>query len=121
MLIANIFGSLLGMVFGLTATLNLKPTSLVALLLISLWTAAPFIGTLILTLTHNNQIGTGASIYLSLFVNILVFLDIRYWHPDPQGAIAFLGLPIIAVVIIALTMTVTNKNKHHKSNQAGRS
>ena len=120
MLIANIVGSLLGVVFGLIATLKLKPTSVVAFALFSTWTAAPFISTLILTLKHKNQPGIGVAIYLALLINILVFFDIRYWHPDPQGAIAFLGLPIISVVIIALTMTMINKKKNN-SNQTGRS
>ena len=118
---ANILGSLLGIVFAVVATASLKPTSILAFITIAAWTAAPFIGALILSLAQKNNIGIGIGIYLSLLIGIFMFVDIRYWHPDPQGGIAFLVLPIIFVAIIAASKAIVKADKDNKSDQLRRS
>jgi hypothetical protein len=120
MLTVNVWGSLLGVVLALISTIMLKPTSGVAFIVFLTWTAAPFIGGMILTLKHKNQIGIGAGIYLSLLVNILFFCDIRYWHPDPQGPIALLCLPIISVGLIAVSVAMIKKKINNSPDQPGR-
>lgn len=95
--------------------MSLKPSSFLALAIFSFWTSAPFIGLLILTLQkYKDPIGVCIAIYLSLAANILFFLDIKYWHPDPQGAIAFLGLPILSVIIITITLALTGRKLSDK-------
>lgn len=106
---ANILGSLLGIVFAMIATASLKPTSILAFTIIAGWTAAPFIGALIFNRAHKNNLGVGVGIYLSLGIGVLFFIDVRYWHPDPQGGIAFLLLPLIFAAVITGSMAIVNK------------
>lgn len=111
-----------GIVFAVIATTCLKPTSSIAFILFAAWTSAPFIVALILSLTHENKKGIGAGIYLSLGIGFFMFIDIRYWHPDAQGGIAFLGLPIICAIIIVTAINIVNGHKtRNNSNQRGRS
>lgn len=112
---ANILGALLGVAFSVMATASLGVTSILAFVLFAGWTAAPFLGAAIMGLTLKNKTGAGIGIYLSLVTGILAFIDIRYWHPDPQGGIAFIMLPIIFLVIIAVSMAIVNAIKHNRS------
>lgn len=122
MITANIVGSLIGIAFAVIATAGLNPTSIIAFIIFAAWTSAPFIVALILSLTHENKKGIGIGIYLSLCIGLLMFIDIRYWHPDAQGGIAFLGLPIICAIIIITAVNIVNGHKtRNNSNQRGRS
>jgi hypothetical protein len=103
---ANILGSILGIAFSVFATNSLKPTSLAAFILIATWTSAPFIFALILSLIHQNKKGISVGIFLLLLVDLIFFIDIRYWHPDAQGGIAFMGLPFIGAIVIAISINV---------------
>jgi len=79
---------------------SLKPTSILAFVIFATWSCAPFITTFILSLTHKNIIGIGVAVYLSLLIGAVLFFDVKYWHPDPQGGIAVLMLPIVFFGII---------------------
>jgi len=94
------------MLFAVISTASLKPTSILAFILITGWTAAPFIGALILGSANKNNRGIGVGIYLSLGIGALFFIDVRYLHPDPQGGIAFLLLPIIFAAVITGSMAI---------------
>lgn len=109
MITANILGSLLGIVFAIIATASLKPTSILAFTIIAGWTAAPFVVALIFDRAHKNTIGIGAGIYLSLGIGVLFFIDVRYWHPDPQGGLAFLLMPIVFAAVITGSMAINKK------------
>jgi hypothetical protein len=109
MITADVLGALLGMLFAVIATASLEPTSILAFILIAGWTAAAFIGSLIFSRTRKDNRGIGVGIYLSLGIGVLFFFDVRYWHPDAQGGIAFLLLPIIFAAIIAGSITIAKK------------
>jgi hypothetical protein len=110
LIIANILGALLGILFSVVATASLKPTSVLAFILIALWTAAPFMGVLIFSRAHKNIRGMGIGIFLSLGIGVLSFIDVRYWHPDAQGGIVFLFLPIIFVAVITGSIAIDKKH-----------
>jgi len=96
----NITGSIVGIVLTLMAIYSLKPSSTLAFIIFASWSASPFILTLVLSFVHKNIFGVGVSIYLSVLIDFLLFMDIRYWHPDPQGGIAFVILPFILFLVI---------------------
>lgn len=111
MKLINIIGSLIGIALTIMAVNSLKPSSTLAFTIFAAWSSSPFILTFILSITHKNIVGVGAATYLSLLVGLLLFLEITYWHPDPQGGIAILVLPfVLFAVIIGSTSLIKVKN-----------
>lgn len=107
----NIIGSIVGIALTIIAINSLKPSSTLAFAIFSAWSCSPFILTFVLSITHKNIVGVGVAIYLSLLVGLLLFLDIKYWHPDPQGGIAILILPFVFfAVIMGSTRLIKVKN-----------
>ena len=107
----GIIGSTIGIALSLYAIDNIGPTSNMAFAGLGIWTGLPFLVTLYLSFTHRNKIGVCIGIYVSLLIGILLFVNISYRHPDPQGGIAFLALPIIfSVVILFSVILIKVKN-----------
>lgn len=51
-----------------------------------------------------------------LSLNIYVFFEVFYMHPDPQGGIAVLTLPIVDLVVGAMVLTIIRFNKRGNTN-----
>jgi len=102
----NITGSVIGIALAILAIESLKPSSIIAFLIFSVWSCAPFILTLVLSFTHQNKKGVGVAIYLSLLIGMVLFFDIKYWHPDPQGGIAVLILPFVFFAVIMVSTSL---------------
>ena len=96
----NIIGSIIGIALTIMAIESLKPSSNIAFAIFAAWSCTPFILTFILSITHQNIIGVRVAIYLCLLISMLLFFDIKYWHPDPQGGIAVLILPFVFFAVI---------------------
>ena len=96
----NIIGSIIGIALTIMAIESLKPSSNIAFAIFAAWSCTPFILTFILSIIHKNIIGVGVAIYLCLLIGMLLFFDIKYWHPDPQGGIAVLILPFVFFAVI---------------------
>lgn len=112
MKLINIICSIIGITLTIIAINSLKPSSTLAFAIFAAWSCSPFILTFILSITHKNIIGTGVAIYLSLLIGLLLFLDIKYWHPDPQGGVAVLMLPFVFfAVIMGSTSLIKVKNQ----------
>ncbi|WP_126452926.1 hypothetical protein [Sulfuriflexus mobilis] len=107
----NIIGSIVGIALTILSINSLKPSSDLAFAVFAVWSCSPFILTFVLSITHKNIIGVTVAIYLSLLVGLLLFLEITYWHQDPQGGIAILMLPfVLFAVIMGSTSLIKEKN-----------
>jgi len=107
----NLISSTIGIALTIMAIESLKPSSNLAFAIFSAWSCTPFILTFILSITHQNRIGVGVAIYLCLLIGMLLFFDIKYWHPYPQGGIAVLILPFVFfAVIMGSTSFIMVKN-----------
>lgn len=88
----------------------LKPTSNGAFVFFAVWLLLPYVAMSAVLISLHRQ-GKAALHYHAATVivtagGMLLLADIIYWHPDPQGAIAVLMLPILQGIAFAVLLPV---------------
>jgi hypothetical protein len=85
----------------------IKPSSIEAFLIFSTWLAIPHaIMASVLFLVYKRNVAPAFLCITSVLVSlggILLLSDIIFWHPDAQGAIAVLMVPLLQFVAIAIS------------------
>jgi hypothetical protein len=88
----------------------LKPVSTYAFLSLVLWLFAPYvIMTAALVLLHGKgktSLRWGVAAMIVSAGGILALVDVIYWRPDAQGAIAVLMVPILQIAALALLLPI---------------
>jgi cytochrome bd-type quinol oxidase subunit 2 len=88
----------------------LKPVSSDAFVSLTLWLVVPYaVMIAALTFLHRKR-GTSSAGFVAAIVvsagGILALTDVIYWHPDAQGAIAVLMIPILQLGALAVFLPV---------------
>jgi hypothetical protein len=109
----SILGSIVGIILCIFAIHSLKPSSDIAFFLFSVWLSVPFLGALILSITHTNKFGVCIGLYSSLAIGSYLFFEVTS-EGDAQGAIAIFILPIVLSPIVALSSEYINAKKYNK-------
>jgi hypothetical protein len=88
----------------------LKPVSTYAFLSLVLWLFVPYvIMSAALSLLHRKgktSLRWGVAAMIVSAGGILALVDVIYWHPDAQGAIAVLMVPILQIAALALLLPI---------------
>lgn len=108
------FGALSTMIYIMQ--LSIKEN--VALLFFMVWLLAPYlIMGVVLTMHRESRykiLSDCIACCISVTIALAVLIDIKYIHPDPQGPIAILMVPIIqSVIFVLMTLIlplITRKN-----------
>ncbi len=91
-------------------TLALKPSSFNAFLFLATWLNTPYVAMgVALFFVQKSELTSpywGALAMLISVGGILFLLDVIYWHPDAQGAIAVMMTPILQGVVGAILAPV---------------
>lgn len=87
----------------------LKPTSTAGFAFFTVWLVLPYAAMgAALVLLHrkgSTALGPGYAAAGSVSVGGIAFLaDVVFWHPDPQGALAVLMIPLLQGVALALLL-----------------
>lgn len=89
----------------------LKPVSSLAFLFLTLWLLSPYIliiiSIILLNLNNKATLHWYAVTFLVTAGSIFLLTDIIFWHPDPQGAIGVLLLPIIQSIAFAALLPIS--------------
>ena len=89
---------------------ELKPTSAGALALFAVWLVLPYVAmSAALIMFSRKQDASAHRPVVAVLVSIggIVFLlDVIFWHPDAQGAIAVLMTPILQAFALAILLPV---------------
>jgi hypothetical protein len=70
------------------------------------WGVAPFLFMLIVNLVTKYKVGATVGVYLCLVGYAYAMMEAIVWHPDAQGGLVFLFLPIYLVGLFTLSMFV---------------
>jgi hypothetical protein len=70
------------------------------------WGVAPFLFMLIVSLVTRYKVGAVVSVYLCLVGYAYLMIDTIVLHPDAQGGLVFLFLPIYLVGLFTFSMFV---------------
>ena len=95
-----------------TILLNLpiKYSSFKAFLLFSVWLIAPYVAmSAALFYVQKSKLASPYWAALAMMVSVgglLFLLDVMYWHPDAQGAIALMMTPILQGILAALLVPI---------------
>jgi hypothetical protein len=110
MKIFSIISSILGILLCFIAMHSLKPTTVGAQILFSIWLSSPFIGALKYSFTKPNKIGLCIGIYSGFIIGAYSFYEIVA-EGDAQGAIAIFMLPALVLPIIIVSTACINVKK----------
>lgn len=97
----------------------LKPVSSSAFVFFLVWLLLPYVAIIAVLISLHRQGKAALHCHAATFIvtagGMLLLADIIYWHPDPQGAIAVLMLPILQGIAFAVLLTVSSwiSKKNH--------
>lgn len=90
----------------------LKPNSTSALVFFSLWLALPYIiMSAVLAIMQRRRkltIHYLLIVFIVVIGGMLMLADIIFWHPDAQGAIAVLMVPIVQAGVLICLWPIAN-------------
>jgi len=88
----------------------LKPVSSGAFVFFAVWLILPYVAMIaaliLLHLKNKELLHCYASAVIVTTGGILFLSDIIYWHPDPQGAIAVLMIPMLQGIVFAVLLPI---------------
>jgi hypothetical protein len=117
---AGVVGSILGIAISLYAIRELKPTSPLAHLAFAAWTSAPFLMMLFVSLRSRYPAGAVVGVWLCLAGYVYALIDAIVLHPDAQGGLAILFLPIYLVGLFLCSMFVAIVFTNRRESRRGR-
>jgi len=88
----------------------LKPSSSAAFAFFVIWLLLPYVAMIAVIISLHRQGKAALHCHAASFIvtagGMLLLADIIYWHPDPQGALSVMMLPILQVVAFAVLLPV---------------
>jgi len=88
----------------------LKPVSSGAFVFFAIWLILPYVAMIaaliLLHLKNKALLHCYASTVIVTTGGILFLSDIIYWHPDPQGAIAVILIPMLQGIVFAVLLPI---------------
>ncbi|MBL0226351.1 MAG: hypothetical protein IPQ16_12535 [Geobacteraceae bacterium] len=88
----------------------LKPASSAAFVFFVVWLLLPYVAMISVLISLHRKDKAALHCYAATFIvtagGMLLLADTIFWHPDPQGAIAVLMLPILQGIAFAVLLPI---------------
>ena len=88
----------------------LKPSSSGAFMFFSVWLLLPYVAMIGALISLHRQGKAALHFHAATVIvsagGILLLTDIIYWHPDPQGAIAVIMIPMLQGITFAVLLPI---------------